>query len=124
MPTYYSDGYHSHKYRVNTVTSSLNFRGTYVSLGHAVAQLVEALRCKPEGRGFDSRWNYSLTSSFRPHYGPGFDSASDRNEYHEYFLEGNGGRCVGLTTLLPSYEDCPEIWENKPPGTLKVCTGL
>jgi len=24
--------------------------------GHAVAQLVEALRCKPEGRGFDSRW--------------------------------------------------------------------
>ena len=24
--------------------------------GHAVAQLVEALRFKPEGRGFDSRW--------------------------------------------------------------------
>jgi hypothetical protein len=24
-------------------------------LGHAVAQLVEALRYKPEGRGFDSR---------------------------------------------------------------------
>jgi hypothetical protein len=32
--------------------------------GHAVAQFVEALRCKPEGRGFDSRWshwNFSLT---------------------------------------------------------------
>ena len=32
--------------------------------GHAVAQLVEALRYKPEGRGFDSRWchwNFSLT---------------------------------------------------------------
>jgi hypothetical protein len=29
-----------------------------------VAQLVEALRYKPEGRGFDSRWchwNFSLT---------------------------------------------------------------
>jgi hypothetical protein len=25
---------------------------------HAVAQLVEALRLKPEGRGFDSRWSY------------------------------------------------------------------
>ena len=25
-------------------------------MGHAVAQLVEALRYKPEGRGFDSRW--------------------------------------------------------------------
>ena len=24
--------------------------------GHAVAQLVEALRCKSESRGFDSRW--------------------------------------------------------------------
>ena len=29
----------------------------YISeYGHAVAQLVEALRYKPEGRGFDSRW--------------------------------------------------------------------
>jgi len=33
-------------------------------MGHAVAQLVEALRYKSEGRGFDSRWchwNFSLT---------------------------------------------------------------
>jgi hypothetical protein len=32
-------------------------------LEHAVAKLVEALRYKPEGRGFDSRrchWNFSL----------------------------------------------------------------
>jgi hypothetical protein len=31
--------------------------------GHAVAQLVEAQRCKQEGRGFDFRWghwNFSL----------------------------------------------------------------
>jgi hypothetical protein len=31
--------------------------------GHAVAQLIEALRYKPEGRGSDSRWcrrNFSL----------------------------------------------------------------
>jgi hypothetical protein len=54
-----------------------------------VAQLVKALRYKPEGRGFDSRWchwDFSLTSSFRPHYGPGVDSASNRNEYKKYFL--------------------------------------
>ena len=34
------------------------------SKGHAVAQLFETLRYKPEGRGFDSRWchwNFSLT---------------------------------------------------------------
>ena len=32
--------------------------------GHEVAQSVEALRYKPESRGFDSRcyhWNFSLT---------------------------------------------------------------
>jgi hypothetical protein len=50
--------------------------------------VVKALCYKPEGRGIDSRWchwNFSLTS-FRPHYGPGVDSASNRNEYQEYFL--------------------------------------
>jgi hypothetical protein len=81
----------------------------------------------PEGRGFDSRWfhwNFSLGSSFRPHYGPGVDSASKRNEYQEYILEGNGGRCVGLTTLPPSCTDCLEIWEPQPPGTLRACPGL
>jgi len=38
--------------------------------------------------------------SFRPHYGPGVDSASHRNEYQEYFLGGKGGRCVRLTTYV------------------------
>jgi hypothetical protein len=36
----------------------------YRILGHAVAQLVEALRYKSEGHGFDFRWchwNFSLT---------------------------------------------------------------
>ena len=54
-----------------------------------VAQLVEALRYKPEGLGFDSRcchWIFSLTYSFRLHFGPGVDSVSSRNEYQEYFL--------------------------------------
>jgi len=35
-----------------------------VAWGHAVAQLVEALRYKPEGRDFDFRWchwNFPLT---------------------------------------------------------------
>jgi hypothetical protein len=34
----------------------LRIKGLYMfRAGHAVAQLVEALRYKPEGRGFDSR---------------------------------------------------------------------
>ena len=90
---------------------------------HTVAQLVEALRYKPEGRGFDSRWCHWILSltSFRPHYDPGVDSASNRNEYQEYFLDGEGGWCVGLTTLPPSYADCLEIWDPQPPGTLNAC---
>jgi hypothetical protein len=63
-------------------------------VGYTVAQLVEALRYKPEGRGLDSRWcrwNFLLTYSFRSHYGPGVDSASNRNEYQVYFLGGGGG---------------------------------
>ena len=51
--------------------------------GHADAQLVEALRYKPEGCGFDSQlW---------PRYGPEVDSASNRNEYQEYFLGAKAG---------------------------------
>ena len=53
------------------------------------------LRYTPEGRIFDSRWcnwKFSLTS-FRPHYVPGVDSTSNRNEYQEYFQWGKGGRC-------------------------------
>jgi hypothetical protein len=63
-------------------------------------ELVEALRYKPEGRWFVSRWchwNFSLTYSFRPHYGPGVDSTCN----------SKGGRCVGLTNLPTSCADCP-----------------
>ena len=40
------------------------FAMLHICKGHAVVQLVEALHCKPEGRGFDSRcchWNFLLT---------------------------------------------------------------
>jgi len=51
--------------------------------------VVKALRYKPAGRGLDSRCchsNFSVTYSFWSHYGPGVDSASNRNEYQVYFL--------------------------------------
>ena len=35
--------------------------------------------------------------------------------------EGKGGRCVGLTTLPPSCDDCLEIWEPQIPGILTAC---
>jgi len=76
------------------------------------AQLVEALRYKLESLGFHPQ----------PHYGTGIDSASNGNEYQEYFLVGKGGRCVGLT-LPPSRADCIEIWEPQPPGKFRACPG-
>jgi hypothetical protein len=89
-----------------------------------------ALRYKPEGCGFDSRWchwNFWLTLSFRPHYGTGVDSASTRNEYQEYFLGGKGGRCLGLTILPSLCADCLKIWcpqslESSRP--VQACNGI
>jgi hypothetical protein len=52
-------------YVIITYKSSRPFLDmAYLIEGHALAQLVEALRYKSEGRGFDSRlyhWNLSLT---------------------------------------------------------------
>jgi hypothetical protein len=61
-----------------------------------------------------------LTLFFRPRYGRGVESASNRNAYQEYFLRCKGGRCVGLTTLPPSCGDCLEIWEPKHSGNLRA----
>ena len=45
----------------------------YLHVG--VAELVQALRYKPEGRGFDS---------LQPHFGPGVDSICNINEYQGF----------------------------------------
>ena len=76
------------KYHIHTKEQEI-LRWSISIAKHAVTQLVEALRYKLEGRGVDSRWchwNFSLTYSFRPHYVPGVDSASNGNEYQEYLL--------------------------------------
>ena len=54
----------------------------------------------------------------------GVDTISNKIEYLDYFVVGKGGRCVMLTTLLPSCDECFEIWEPQPAGTLRVCPGL
>ena len=77
----------------------------HIILNYAVAQFVETLRYKPEDGGFDFRWghwNFSSTSSFRPHYDPG-------KWVQGIFTGGKGGRCLGLTSLPPSCADYLEI---------------
>jgi len=61
-------------------------------------------------------WDFSLTYPS----GTVFDSASKRNERQNCLL----GRCVGLTTLLPSCADCVEILGAQPPGALGTCPGI
>jgi len=63
--------------------------GIHNDMGTAVAQW---LRCCATNRkdagsipGCVSGYFIDI-KSFRPHYGPGVDSASNRNEYQEYFL--------------------------------------
>ena len=59
------------------------------NIGARGGVVIKALCYKPAGRGFDSRWchwNFSVTYSYRSHYGPGVDSASNRNEYQVFVL--------------------------------------
>jgi hypothetical protein len=46
--------------------------------------------------------NFSIDLTLQPHYGPGFDSASNRNEYQEFSGGVKGSRRVRLTTSPPS----------------------
>ena len=98
--------------------------------GHAVAQLVEALRFKSEGHGFDSQWfhwNFSLTQSFRPHYGPEVDSASNRNEYQEYFL---GIKAAGAQAWQPYHLHVPIVLKSgslnllETSKSVQACNGI
>jgi hypothetical protein len=60
----------AHRHYVDIVCTGISPTSVYkcgnyrYTLGHAVTQLVESLRYKPEGRGFYSRWchwNFSFT---------------------------------------------------------------
>jgi len=84
---------------------------------HMVASLVEALRYKL-GSIPDGVIGIFLTATLMTWS----RLASNRHEYHEYFLGGKGGRRVWLTTLRLSCTECLEIWQPQPPGTLRTCT--
>jgi hypothetical protein len=90
-----------------------DFTEYYLIIGARGGVVFKALHYKPAGRGFDSRWchwNFLVTSSFRTHYDPGVDSASNRNEYQVYFLgvRRSVPKADNLTTILCH---CHEIWE-------------
>jgi hypothetical protein len=66
-----------------------------------VTHLIEELRYKPEGRGFDSRWGRNMALGSTQ---PLTEMSTNNITWWE-----KGGQGVGLTTLLPSCADCLEI---------------
>jgi hypothetical protein len=68
-----------------------------------VAQLLEALRYKPDGRGLDSQ----LMSLGYFHWLNSFGrTRALASTQPGIFPGGKGGRCVGLKILPPSGADC------------------
>jgi hypothetical protein len=91
-----------------------------------VAQLVEALRYKPKGRGLDSRWchwNWHNPSGRTMALGS-TQSLTEMSTRKISWgrVKCKGGRCVMLTTLPSLCADYLEIWE--PPGSLRASLGL
>jgi hypothetical protein len=78
-----------------------NYEGSSIIMGHAVAQLVEALCYNPESRGFDSRWGHFTFSSglILP---AALWSWGRQKWVPRIFLEVESVRRVRLTTSPPS----------------------
>jgi hypothetical protein len=83
---------------------------TCIETGERSSVMVKALRHKPEGRGFETRWGKRILSIyliFTAELGPGAYSADNKNEYQnrkkeKCFLGAGRGRYIRLTTLPPS----------------------
>ena len=78
----------SHKLSPPFGDSVHNYVCVYQLTRNRGSTVVKVLCYKSEGRWFDPswcQWNFDI-KSFRSHYGPGVDSASNGNEYQEYFL--------------------------------------
>jgi hypothetical protein len=95
---------------------------TLFDVGARGSIVVKALCYKPEGRGFEARWDEWFLSSYLilpAALGPGVYSASNRNEYQKHKnnvpVEKSSGRCVGLTTLPPSVS-----WLSRQCGILNI----
>jgi hypothetical protein len=65
--------------------------------------------------------------SFRSHYGPGVDSASNRNEYQEFFLGVNAAGAYGWQTYhhpVPLSRNLGTLTSWNPLGHSRQVTGL
>jgi hypothetical protein len=87
----------------------LIFVGSTLFKGYAIGWGTALQAGRPRLRLSMGHWHFPLIWSFRPHCDPRVGSASNGNEYQEHLLGSKGGRCVWLTTLLPSCSACLDI---------------
>jgi hypothetical protein len=92
--------------------------------------LVEALRYKPEGREFESWWchgNFPFNIILPVALWPWVLFSLWEKWVPGIFSWGKDGRCIGLTTLPPSYTECLEIWNTnfmEISGPVLACNGI
>jgi hypothetical protein len=79
---------------------------------HAVAQLVAALRYKPEGHDVIGIFHWRILLAKLGSWGR---RSLEQKWVPGIFPGGKGGRCLGLTTLPPSCADCLVIMEPSGP---------
>jgi hypothetical protein len=72
------------------------------------------------------QWNFSLTLLFRPQYGPGVHSASNRNQYQEYFLgvKATGARGWLYHHHVPIVLKSGSLNLPEPSGSVQACNGI
>jgi len=97
-----------------------------------VSQVVEILRYKPDGRGFDIEWCNNdftyliLRAALWPTLPsvPRVKSASNRSECQGCFMWGKGGPYLGLSNLLSLCADIPEILKTSISWSARAFPGL
>jgi len=77
--------------------------GTHFTVGWGIA-----LQARSQVQFLTGSLEFFIDLSSWPCYGPGFDTASKRNEYQDYLLRCKGRWWVGLTNLPPSF--CQLSW--------------
>ena len=98
---------------------------TALSLSITVAQWLRCCATNQKIAGVSGF--FSDIKSLRLHYGPGVNSACNRNEYQEYFLWGKGGRYIRLTTYhhpVPLSRNLGTLISWNPLGPSGPVTGL
>jgi predicted transcriptional regulator len=117
----YLDMFHIHQLRAYNVSRTTKCTSIIMKYFYCIDQ--EVVGSIPAGvNGF-----FIDIKSFQSHYGPGVDSASNRNEYREYFQGVKSGRCVRLTTYhhpVPLSRNLGTLTSWKPLGLSRPVMGL